>query len=295
MKQIRAILIGLSVSPILVNAVEVVQKDIPTVVPSEPSAWSYIVPFLIGMLILMIVLGILTYIIYRILKWLKQRESEFHNIIEQKRDLARKHSSKQYYRSYFKKTKNAPIKCLYKNSEGHLKTTIVGFYYGHYYASRGNLYIAFSNSPLHWALWFIPKVELLMVNKNPYRRLKVKEEMKRTPSGKDRMEVTEVEVNLPTNIEHFQDDEIILWAYGIDNLRTGEDVYVPVLFNEKTGEVIKSDVFLYSQLQDVLLQDVLFTQAEGYSKNTKKAIDFNASIKASQKLSDTNAEVQNEQ
>lgn len=294
MSQFRAFIIALGVllGSYIVRAVEVVQNsDIPKQAPAEPTIWTYLTPILIIALVVILVVALITYIIWRILQWLKQNESEFHRIITSKRDLAKKHASRMYYRSLLKKKKNAPIKCLYKDREGNIKTTVVGFYYGHYYSNGGTLYIAFSNSALHWLLPFIPKVELLMVNKNPSRTIRVKEEKKIMKSGKEKIVVEEVTVKLPTNIEHFQENEIILYAYGIDNLRTGEEVYAPVLFDERTGEIIKSELYLYSQLQDVLLQDVLFTQAEGYSKNTKKAIDYNASIKATQKLGDSNGEV----
>ena len=278
----------------IVNAVEVVQNaDIPQQLPKEPSsAWIWYV--LLGTLLLVLFLGLLVYIIYRIVKWLKTRESEFHQIFESKRALARVHASKLYYRSLLSKSKNAPINCMYKDKENKIKIVHVGFYYGHFYSNEGTLFIAFANSPIHFLLWFIPKIELIMVNKNPKRRIKVKEDLVTDKSGKEKIITKYLEVELPTNIEHFQDDQIILYCYGIDNLRTEESLFAPVLFNEKTGEILPTSLYMYAQLEGILLQDVLFTQSEGYSKNTKKAIEFNTSIKASQKLSDTNSEVSND-
>ena len=302
MKQKRALMLilwSLFLSG-LVSAVEIVQNvdtTPKTLEPTPTSAWTYIMWALLGILILVLILGGLTYVVWKILQWLKQRESEFHNIMVQKRDLVRSHASKQYYRSLLSRAKNAPIKCLSKDNstgEGKLKLTTIGYYYGHYYSNEGTLFIAFSNSPIHFLLWFIPKIEVILINKNPVRRIKIKEE-KKMVDGKQKIKEIYREVALPTNIEHFQDDEIILYCYGIDNLRTEEDVYTPVLFNEATGEVLPSNIFMWNVMEKILLQDVLFTQAEGYARNTKKSLDINTGLRASQKLSDSNQEVKEQQ
>jgi len=217
----------------IVSAVEVVQNtEIPQQLPQQPSsAWIYYL--LGGILLFLVLVGVIVYIIYRIIKWLKSRESEFHRIFESKRDLARVHASKFYYHSLLSRSKNAPIKCMYKDQEEKIHTVQIGFYYGHFYSNEGTLFLAFSNSPIHFLLWFIPKIELIMINKNPKRRIKVKEEVKTDKNGKEKTITKYLEVNLPTNIEHFQDDGIILYCYGIDNLRTEESLYAPVLFNKR--------------------------------------------------------------
>jgi len=231
------------------------------------------------LLILIVLIVILVFIVRFVMK-IKEDEDEIIKLFKERRKLCKTHRNKRYYRAFFRKSKNAKINCLWKDDTDKWHKKTVGFYYGDYYAKEGTLIIAFSKQ--RSAKWFIlPDIGLLIINKKPEREIKYKDR-----DGKEQTRTQQI----PTNIEEFMDDEIILRCISIDKLDREAKWFTPVLQDGK-GKIINPTAYIFESFKDVYLGEYLLTNMNDALQQSKKALDMNQWIRGKNKLGDQSQSV----
>lgn len=226
-------------------------------------------------LIVLALLGAILFFIIQFIMKIKEDEDEIIKLYKERRKICKSHRNRRYYHAFFRKTKNAPINCLSQDANGKWHKKTVGYYYGDYYSKEGALLLAFSKQ--RSSKWFIlPDIGILIINKNPKRTIKWKD-----ASNK---EVTAEQV-MPTNIEEFLDDEIILRCVSIDKLDRDSRWFAPIL-QDKDGKIINPTAYAFEQFKDVFLGEYLLTNMNDALQQAKKALDTNQWIRGKNKLGD---------
>ena len=90
---------------------------------------------------------------------------------------------------------------------------------------------------------------------------------------------------MPTNIEEFLDDEIIIRAVSIDKLDRDGRWFAPIL-QDKNGKIINPTAYAFEQFKDVYLGEYLLTNMNDALQQAKKALDTNQWIRGKNKLGD---------
>lgn len=233
-------------------------------------------------LLILIVIGIIVFFIARWILKIKEDEDEIIKLYKERRKLCKQHRNKRYYKAYFRKSKNAPISCIWEDNKKKWHKKKIGWYYGDYYSKEGSLIIAFSRCGS--SKWFVfPDIGLIIINKKAERNIKYLDK------NKQEQELTQ---SLPVDIEQFMEDEILLKCVSIDKLDRDGMWFAPVL-SGKDGKMINPTVYLFEQFKDVFLGDYLLTNMNDALQQSKKALDMNQWIRGKQKLEDNSQSVEN--
>lgn len=258
-------------------------------VATQPTTWQVIKPFLIIFAIIVVLGVLITLLTFWIMKKIKLSQDIYHRIHRQRRRLCSQHADKKRYLKWWKFRKNDVIKTMYLNS-GKLKINTLGHYMGHYYGSEGNLVIAFANNRKWFFLW--AEIELLIVNKLPVIHYETNQEIT-DEKGTKKIVKQQVEQRLPTDIEHFTDEAIMLNAVGVDkDERTG--FYHPVL-KDKNGQIVNLALPTFQSLKNVVLQSYLYEQTNSFVRIAKRSMDLNPNVRGMQKLSDSSQAIETRQ
>jgi hypothetical protein len=267
----------------LVNGADIIQVQNPDQSTQQGSGfWSFIhtawFKGAIVIIILAIILIVLIVLIGRwLVKYIKTRNDIFYQVRQNRLKLAREQRTYPS-KSWFRITRNTPIRLCYKDANGKIKLTRpIAYHRGDYTTHEGNLVISFYMQG-HKTFLIIPKIELLVI---PNR----KEVIVKTKDYKTGKEKEITYSNLPTakDIVQFNEGEIILYCKSISNLGM---FYIPVLEGTKDGKVIDLSMPVYQSLKDVVVEEFLFSQTDEFSKVAKKSIDLNPNLRYDMKRSD---------
>lgn len=244
---------------------------------TQPGFWEQYWPIIVGSLVTIIILGIIGYIIYKILKGLFGKEDvveeKKQNLIAISRNLARP----RYFKSFLSPHKNAPIKLFWYDKDGNIRTRFWGWYMGDMIHESGFKVISFTNKPIHWLLWFVPKVEpifLLTTEKVNYL------ESYDTKARKATIKIIE---NLPHNLDVFNDDEILIRAVS---LCEEKGFYKPVV-ESVDGSTINQTIAMFQLVKDMVVTEHLYHTTNAFVDNSKRAYEMNTEAQHTRKMKDT--------
>lgn len=287
-KRVSVILIAVLILLNLAVAQTIVQ--VPTTnKQEEKTSWfsfaflkSPIVLGLIFFLIIVIILGVLLVAVVRFLiKFIKQRADIFYKLRVERIKLSKIHSrypSKHWW--YIER--NTPIRLVKKNENNKIIiTNPIAYHRGDFIGHEGNMIIALNM--VNKKKWFIFPITDMLVIPN-------KEKVKIVQLDKDGKKIIEDYVEIPTakDIVSFNDNEILLYAEGLSN--TGM-FYIPVL-KSKDGKIIDLSMPIFQSLKEVVVEDFLYVQTQGFVEVAKKSIDLNPHVRIEQKLKDANQNVE---
>ena len=252
----------------------------------EQTTWQFIKPYLIGGLIIMVILALLIWLVMWIIKKIKQNQDVYYRIKRQRKKLCAMHADKFRYRSFWWYKRNDPLKCVHFDNNNHYITKKVGNYMGHFYGSEGNLIVAFANS----RKWFIlyPTIELLIINKNIDVVYQVNTE-EIDDKGVKKIVKKEIKQDLPTDIEQFTDEGVMLFAYGID-MDERSTFYFPVL-KSKDGKIVELALPTFQSMKDVIMTSYMYDTVDSFAKLSKKGMELNPQIRSIQKIQDSSQSI----
>jgi hypothetical protein len=291
-KEVKFIfLLSLILALPFVSAVEVIQVQEPQK-PQAISGFAQIFSSTLfwGFVVVMVGLLITGIIAYFLIKWLiqfiKAQSDAFYQIMRTRVKLSfaqRRVAIKTAWWKFWKFDTGIPIRLVSLNEKNKpIISTAIGWYKGDFQSHEGNLYIAFNMKGNHYLWGFIPKIALLVI---PNRK-----EMKIKESDRKGGFNTITLKNIPTadEILQFNGNEVFLYAQGISNIGY---FYYPVL-KTKDSKIVDLSVPIYASIQEVAINELLYTQTDLYQKAQKKAIDINPFIRAYMKTGDTNQNVE---
>lgn len=289
MKYLLATLLILLIIPIVEAQPRVIEVTQGEVEPPKTFIQSFISTVFTTTIVLglgaIFILGAIAWVLYVIVKKLKDDKALFPVLINTKMRLAHIHKNKSYDQrgrlpmSLFRHNYKYPIRCMYKSGSKFINKE-VGYYRGHYYSHEGNLNVLFTVDT-KWL--FYPKKELLIINK--------KEQLKYVEIAKteDTNKMIEKTLDLPYDFETWTDEGLQLYAFGID-----KDVlygfWFPVLQDEE-GNIIDMAFPTFKKLADVAIESQLYTITDLYAQEIKKSVELDSTLKKRVKLSDSSQEV----
>lgn len=239
-------------------------------------------------LLIIIILAIVTFIVVKIilaiLKWLKLKDNEVQKMMLMKINLARSQHKFKYASHMLKWKKNSPIYLFYKNMKNDIVKEFFGVYMGDFTDNENILWINFANKPLHFLLWFVPRVETIMCPQNTSMKLvEVADVSKQTYTSKD-IKIVPVKV-------HFLNDEVLIETNHIDKISDEFDMYIPIL-KDDTGNAIDVTHAVYQVTENLILKKVQYDILNSYSSNIRKGMEMNVIMKSKQKLGDSEGQVE---
>ena len=159
-----------------------------------------------------------------------------------------------------------------------------GVYMGDFTDNENVLWINFANKPLHFLLWFVPRVETIMCPQNSKINLvEVTDVAKQTYSTKP------IDI-VPVNV-HFLNDEVLIETNHIDKMSDEFDMYIPIL-KDDTGKAIDVTHAVYQITENLILKKVQYDILNSYSSNIRKGMEMNVIMKSKQKLGDSEGQVE---
>jgi len=267
------------------QVIEVVQSQAP--VQPSLSLWGMFLKTLPYVLVIILILAGLLFLLWYIMKKLKDDKNVFIQLKKSRISLCKIHGDKRrgkfhlLFRSVRKK--NQPIKIQYMAGT-RLVSKIIGYYRGHYYSNEGNLMLFFY-CQTKWLV--LPKPDILVINKNAEMSYFVLKDRKDGKGEQVRERLTE---QLPTDLDQWTENEIILFALGVDkDARTG--FFFPVI-KGNDGKIISMAFPTYQSLKNVILTSELYEQTDAFARVVRKAVDMSPSIKAYQKTADSSQTVE---
>ena len=248
-----------------------------------PTIWDKILSYWWIALILVAVLALILFIIWRVLKHLKDKDNPLIKLSSERLKLCRQHKDKKRGKHYFKPSKNQPIVCEYFEDKKLIRR-VVGYYMGDYYSKEGNRFIRFARKNCHkWLI--LPAIALLICNKT--------EEIEILQSISEN-EAKTIKVKLPANIDHFTDNEVtLLGCKSIDKLDVMGLFFVPILADMKRGQ-LNPQSFAYEQIKQVIIGEQMVTNLEQFVTATKRALDLNPELRGTLKIRDSSGSVEGE-
>jgi hypothetical protein len=246
--------------------------------------WDIVKWPLLIIIILAIVIFIVVKIILAILKWLKLKDNEMQKMMLMKIQLARSQHKFKYASHMLRWKKNSPIFLFYKNAKNEIMKEFFGVYMGDFTDNENVLWINFANKPLHFLLWFVPRVETIMCPQNSKINLvEVTDVAKQTYSTKP------IDI-VPVNV-HFLNDEVLIETNHIDKMSDEFDMYIPIL-KDDTGKAIDVTHAVYQITENLILKKVQYDILNSYSSNIRKGMEMNVIMKSKQKLGDSEGQVE---
>jgi hypothetical protein len=239
----------------------------------EPIFWYIVVGFL---LILAVIIG-LVFLIRWLIGFLKLRNDIFYMLQKERIKMAkiqRRYPSK----SWWKVTKNTPIRIVKKDEKGQLfVSNPIAHHRGDYTSSEGNVVISM-NLVGDKKYWFFPNTTLLIIPDKEKAVIQARD-------NKGKMEEIEIK-NLPRakDIIQFNENEILIFAESISNSGM---FYVPVL-KASDGKIIDLTLPVYQSLRDIVMEDFLYSQTDEFTKIAKKTMDLNPHLRFEVKAGDSN-------
>lgn len=236
--------------------------------------WIYVVLFLI-------IGGLILFALIKIMQYLKEKKNPLISMFKEKSKLAKQHRLKQYYKSFFNPKKNAVIEGQYFLN-GQFLTTKLGYYYGHYITSTGDINLLFArNNIKKWLV--LPDIKMLLLNLNSDKVIEYFDKAKN--------ETIKQKFSLPSNYVKFTEDRIILLGVSsVDVLDEDNLFYFPVLMNNKQG-VDNLRFYFHESIKEPLLSSQYMNTLNFFINANKKIVEFNPFIKAKQKLDDNNTSI----
>ena len=271
------------------SAVLSATQTISVVEPSKESAsegktiWQILKPFMWGGLIIIIILELLIWGVWWLMKKIKEGTDVWFKIMKDKKHLCKMHRDNWRVHAFFRFHKNQAIRIYYINDKS-IHSKVVGWYKGHFISRDGNITIMF-NFRRKWLVF--PKNDLLIINSKKEIIIPRKE----VQEGKIKeIKIIHDTLILPQNIATFNPDEVIINAYGIDmDYRT--EFFIPVL-KDKEGNVINMPLPTYESMKQVAIEGYLYDQTDDFVKVAKKSIDLNPLIRGVNKVSDSSSSIE---
>ncbi len=273
----------------MAEIINIISQETAEAVATNPTFWNKTLSFLgqywwVGLIIIAL-LGLILWGIWRLLENLKATKYPVYELYKERKSMCKQQRDVTRYRSFFKPKKNQPVVCQYMEN-GIMTRRTIGHYYGDYYSNEGNRNLAFFKKGDF--LWFIiPVVKILLLNKTSKMTIKVDKKEGKKKFSED------IVVELPTNIDFFTSDEIVLLgSKSVDKIDADGLFYVPVLAESttKSGQLDFSS-FAYKQLTDVIKGEQLITNLNYFVTANKKALEINPLLRTKKQIDDTNSEV----
>src|SRR3972149_9861847 len=124
------------------------------------SIWQILKPFMWAGLIIILVLGGLIWLVWWLMKKIKEGTDIWFKIMKDKKHLCKMHRDNWRVNSFFRFRKNQAIRIYYVNAKN-IHSKVVGWYKGHFISRDGNITIMF-NFRRKWLVF--PKNDLLIIN-----------------------------------------------------------------------------------------------------------------------------------
>lgn len=246
--------------------------------------WNIIKFPLLILIIIMILVYIAVRVILEILKWLKLKDNEAQKTVLMKISLARSQHKNKYPSKVIGWRKNTRIYLFFKDMKGELTKELFGVYMGDFTDNENITWVNFANKPLHFLLWFIPKVETIMCPQNSVMKItKIKDVVKQ--------EFEEKEISINPIRVHFMNDEVLIETTHIDKVSDEFDMYIPVIKNNR-GDVVDPTQAIFQTVENLVLKKVQYDILNSYAMNVKKGMEMNAIMKTKQKLGDTEGQME---
>lgn len=268
----------------IVSQVSVQEYTEATSVPA-PGIWELYKWWIITGVFLLIIICVATYFL---VKWLGKLKNP-PGIIDDKLDayisIGRRQARKGYYNSYFSPSKNAPIYLIWNegtDTHPRLKTSFWGWYMGDMISETGFMLLLFTNRPLHWLFWFLPKIEPLWLPKTGEIEIK-----RGYDTDKHQYEVHTIK-GLPHNLENFTGEMVLVAARSIDEEK---GLYKPVLLDKTTNQPIDTHIVAFSQIENCALKDFVYHTTNAYVDNTRRGFEMNTNMMREKKVHDVGGEV----
>jgi len=272
----------------LISAVEVVQVEKPTEQKQGffASTFSFLKsPIFWGILVLLIlvvgfIIGAIFFVSW-LVKFLKQNNDIFYKLRKERIAMAKTH--RRYNSKHWLKVhKNTPIRLVKKEENNLIISKPIGYHRGDYTTHEGNVIIAL-NLIGNKQFFFVPITDVLVIPNKA--QIEILEKIEK--QGKKVMKTIN---NLPQakDIIRFNEDEILIFAESLS--RAGYFV-IPVL-KTKDGKIIDLSLPTFQSLKNVVIGDYLFQQTADFGSLARKGMDINPFIRASQKVADSNQNVE---
>lgn len=231
---------------------------------------------LVGLVLLIIVGVVLFFFVKWVKDFIKNRDDFLFRVKSERMRLCGIHSNRKVHN--FRVTKNTPIRLVHPDSNGKMIIEPpLAYYGGHYISSDASVYIKFM-SPSYKLIDFILLAWLPLYE--PQLLL--------IPSKKTLL-IEGKAVDVPETLVQFNDDEILIHAYGIDTL--GErDIFCPVL-KDKNGLVIDMKYPIYEAFKSITMAEVNMNLLSAMPSQIRAATSSNPLILGINKVSDTNNEI----
>lgn len=283
-------LITILVSINLISAQTVVQKQ-----PEQEqqrkgffsSLWAGITnPIVLGVLffavIFVVIVFVIAIILVKIIRYLKLRTDLFYRMKNERIKNAKNQSRYLKSKAWWNINKNIPLRMVKKNEEGVLViTNPFAYYRGDYISHEGNVVIAM-NIPNRKRWWIFPMVDLLILPNKENVDLTERKERGNEKVAKLR------KIPLAKDLIQFLDNEILIYA---DSISFSGEFYFPVVKDTK-GKIIDLAMPIFQSLKDVAIEDYLYTQTTEFVELSRKAMDINPNIRATQKIGDKSQSVE---
>jgi hypothetical protein len=237
----------------------------------SPIFWYIVLGFF---LIIGLLIGIF-FLVKWLVKYFKSRSDIFWMLKSERINLAK--IQKRYpSKSWFKITKNTPIRLVRNEGGKMIISHPIAYHRGDYTSHEGNYVICMNL--INNNKWFImPITDLLVI---PDRE---KIDITRK-NDKGKVETITIN-NLPRarDIVQFNENEILIYAESLSNMGM---FYVPVL-KAKDGKIIDLSLPVYQSMRDVVMGEYLFSQTDEFTKVTKKSMDLNPNLRYAIKTQDS--------
>lgn len=265
------------------TVVEVKQQELPPVSNwydffKSPIFWGIL---LFVFLFIIISIGII-FLIKWIVSFIKSKNDVFYKVKKERLYLSKVHGRYPHYNHFYKITKNPPIRLVNKSDTSLKLSKPIGYYRGDYVTNEGNLCIAMNMIGDNLFMLF-PKRSLLVIPNREVVKIKQIDLITNKPN------VIEIR-NIPTakEIVQFNEDEILIFA---DSLASSGMFLIPVL-KSKDGKIIDLALPIFQTLKENFAIDYLYEQTDDFSRLSKKAMDLNPNVRAMEKLSDSNKNIE---
>jgi hypothetical protein len=267
----------------IVNAAGVIAQTAPQTQQESIPLWKIVWDICKYPLLILVILVIVTFIVVKIIQWiiktLKLEDNEVQQLVLMKIGLARSQAKFKYKVGWlFKWKKNTPIYLFYKAITGELMKEFFAVYMGDFTDNEGITWISFANRPLHWLLWFVPKIDVLACPQNDKIKFS-----KLTNLITQEYEEKEFSI-VPAKV-HFLNDEILVETSHIDRISTSFDMYIPIL-RSQDGKVIDPTHAIFQVAENLVLKKVQYDMLNSYANNIKKGMEMNVITKTKQKIND---------
>lgn len=240
-------------------------------------------------LLILLIIIVLGFVIAKLILWIisliEKKDNEVQSLIEMKTGLARGQGASKYISNFlFKWQKNTKIYLIYRDSTETMFKEFMGFYHGHFIDNESILWMAFSRKPVHFLLWFVPKIVVIMCPQVNEIDMIHPEDVHKNLYSSQKLNISKIKVN-------FLETEILIEANYVDQVSHAVDLYIPIV-TDKSLNFIDDTRQVNQIVENLILKKVQYDIINSYANNIKKAMEINVITKTKQRINDSEGQVE---